>query len=124
MSRIESAIRVVVQYSEAFNRHDAEGILRLLCEDCVLEGSHPPPDGSRCSGREEAAAFWRELFRASPDLSLEVEELFGLGLRCVLRWKRTWTDADGAKRHLRGADVFKVRNGLICEWLSYAKAQG
>jgi limonene-1,2-epoxide hydrolase len=124
MSRIESAVRVAVQYCEAFNRHDVDGILRLLSEDCIFEDSGPVLDGSRYSGREAAAAFWRELFLASPDLRLEVEELFGLGLRCVLRWKRVWSDASGAKRHLRGADILKVRNGLICEWLSYAKGQG
>lgn len=124
MSSIEPAVRLAAQYCEAFNRHDVAGILRLLSEDCVLEDSGPAPDGRRYSGREEASAFWRELFLSSPDLRLEVEELFGLGLRCVLRWKRVWSDANGAKSHLRGADTLKVRNGLICEWLSYAKLPG
>lgn len=124
MSRIEPAVRAAVQYSEAFNRHDVEGLLSLLSEDCVLEGNGPGPDGRRRTGRAAAAAFWRELFLASPDLSLEVEEVIGLGLHGVLRWSRAWTDSDGAQRRLRGADILKVRNGLICELLSYAKGEG
>jgi hypothetical protein len=124
LSRVEEAVRAVVEYTEAFNRHDVEGILRLLSEDCILEDSAPAPEGARCSGKQDLRRLWTDYFLASPDARLEVEELFGLGLRCVLRWNRVWTDADGAKRHLRGAEVFKVRNGLICEWLSYAKAQG
>jgi hypothetical protein len=129
MSRIEPAVRAAAQYCEAFNRHDVAGILRLLSEDCVLEDSvlqdgGPAPDGGRYSGREAAEGFWRGLFLASPDLRLEVEEILGLGLHCVLRWRRSWTDSDDVKRQLRGADILKVRNGLICEWLSYVKGRG
>jgi ketosteroid isomerase-like protein len=124
MSRIEPAVRAAAQYCEAFNRHDVAGILRLLSEDCVLEDYGPAPDGGLHSGREAAEAFWRGLFRASPDLRLEVEELLGLGPHCVLRWRRVWTEPDGAKRQLRGADIIKAKSGLICEWLSYAKGRG
>jgi hypothetical protein len=33
----------------------------------------------------------------------------------------TWTDDDGGRGHVRGADVMRVRNGLIAEKLSYVK---
>ena len=51
----------------------------------------------------------------------EVEEAFGLGFRCVLRWKDSWVDRDGERMQERGVDIFDVRNGSIKEQLSYMK---
>ncbi len=33
-----------------------------------------------------------------------------------MRWTYTWGDG-----HVRGVDVFKLKDGLICEKLSYMK---
>ena len=52
MSKPEEAIRVVLEFSELFNRHDAEGLRLLLGEECVLEASDPAPDGGIFRGRK------------------------------------------------------------------------
>lgn len=121
LSRVESAVRLAADYVEGFNRHDVEALVGLLSEDCVFEGFEDGPDGAALKGREAIARRWGELFCAAPDLRLEVEEVFGLGLRAVLRWRRSWTAADGQKRSLRGVELFTASQELLREIRSYAK---
>ena len=49
------------------------------------------------------------------------QEIFGLGERCVMRWRYSWVDTAGERGHVRGVDIFRVRNGAIREKLSYVK---
>ena len=51
----------------------------------------------------------------------EIEEIFGLGMRCVARWKYSWVDAEGERGYVRGVDILRVKNGAIYERLSYIK---
>lgn len=52
----------------------------------------------------------------------DTEEMFAVGDRCVFRWNYRWVDEDGMPGHLRGIDVFRVRDGKVAEKLVYAKA--
>jgi len=121
MARVESGIRVVLAFNEAFNRHDVAGMMRLMSDDCVFENTAPAPDGTVYAGRERVTQFWQDFFRDSPQAHIEIEEIFGLGLRCVMRWRYDWVDQAGTKGHVRGVDIFQVKNGVISEKLSYVK---
>jgi steroid delta-isomerase-like uncharacterized protein len=121
LSRLESATRVVLQFNDAFNRHDVAGMMQLMSDDCVFENTAPAPDGTKVSGKEAVTRFWQDFFLASPQAHIEIEEIFGLGLRCVMRWKYDWVDETGKKGHVRGVDIFQIKNGLISEKLSYVK---
>ena len=121
MSKVESTLRIVLEFSEAFNRHDVAGMMKLMHADCVLERASPPPAGSRYAGTDAVAGVWQVYFEASPEASLAIEEIFSMGFRCVLRWK-LHGDADRPTAEgLRGVDIFEVREGLIAEQLSYVK---
>lgn len=121
MSRIESATRIVLEFNDAFNRHDVAGMMRLMSDDCVFENTDPAPDGAVYSGKEVVTRFWENFFRESPNARIEIEEIFGFGMRCVMRWRYEWMDAAGNKGHVRGVDIFQVRDGFICEKFSYVK---
>jgi predicted SnoaL-like aldol condensation-catalyzing enzyme len=121
MSKLESAIRVVLEFNEAFNRHDFADMMQLTSDDCIFENTDPAPDGSVCSGKEAVTRFWQNFFRESPQAHIEIEEIFGFGERCIMRWKYSWVDTGEKKGHIRGVDIFRVRNGLINEKLSYVK---
>lgn len=123
MSRIESAMRVVLAFNEAFNRHDVAGMMQLVSDDCLFESSAPAPDGAVYRGKEAMTQFWQAFFRHSPEARMEIEEIFGLGMRCVMRWRYHWTSPAGEKRYVRGVDICQVKNGLICEKLSYVKSE-
>lgn len=117
----ESATDRVRQFNDAFNRHDVAGMMHLMSDDCIFENTAPAPDGTRYAGKAAVTAFWQEFFQASPHAHIEIEELVGLDERCVMRWRYTWVDGAGRQGHVRGVDIFKVRDGAICEKLSYVK---
>jgi len=121
LSRLESAMRVVLKFNEAFNRHDVAGMMQLMSDDCVFENTHPAPDGAVYSGKKVVDQFWQDFFCESPHAHIEIEDIFGLGFRCIMRWRYDWVELAGKKGHVRGVDIFQVKNDLICEKLSYVK---
>ena len=123
MSKLESAVRAVIDFNEAFNRHDVAGMMNLMSDDCVCEETFPAPDGTVVSGKEAIGELFQDFFRESPQAHIEIEEIFGMGFRCIMRWRYDWVDASGKQGHVRGIDIFKLKDGLICEKLSYAKGK-
>lgn len=116
MAKLESGIRLVLQFNEAFNRHDVSGMMQLMSEDCVFENTDPAPDGTVYSGKEAVTQFWQDFFCKAPQAHIDIEEIFGMGSRCVMRWKYSWGEG-----HVRGVDVFNLKDGLISEKFSYVK---
>jgi ketosteroid isomerase-like protein len=92
-------------------------MMALMTDDCVFENTSPSPDGERYAGQAAVRAFWARFFEESPGARFEAEELFAGGDRCVVRWTYRWGD-DG---HVRGVDVFRVRDGKVAEKLAYVK---
>ena len=115
------AIQTVIRFNEALDRSDVDEMMRLMTAECVFENTYPPPDGRRYVGQAEVRAFWEEFFRSSTGARIEIEEIFALGERCVMRWTYHWVGADGAAGHIRGVDLYKLEGGRIAEKLSYVK---
>ena len=121
LSKLEAAMRIVLDFNEAFNRHDVSRMMQLMSDDCVFENTDPAPDGTVYSGKDAVTQFWKDFFQESPQAHIDIEEIFGLGNHCIMRWKYNWVDAAGQKGHVRGVDIFQIREGLIAEKLSYVK---
>jgi predicted SnoaL-like aldol condensation-catalyzing enzyme len=121
MSKLESSTLIVLEFNEAFNRHNVADMMRLMSDDCVFENTSPAPDGTVYSGKIAVTNFWQDFFRESPQAHIAIEEIFGFGERCIMRWRYSWVDTAGEKGHVRGVDIFRVRDGSICEKLSYVK---
>ena len=121
MAKIESAMRIVLDFNEAFNRHDVAGMMQRMSDDCMFENTHPAPDGTVYSGKQAVTQFWIDFFHESPQARIDIEDIFGMGNRCVMRWKYHWTDANVNTGHVRGVDIFQVRDDLIIEKFSYVK---
>lgn len=121
LSQLEEPIRIVLAFNDALNRHDVAGMMQLMTEDCVFENTNPPPEGSMYSGKAAVTQFWQDFFQQSPHAHIEIEEIFGVGARCVMRWRYEWVDRSGRQGHVRGVDLYQVRDNLICEKLSYVK---
>lgn len=116
MSKMETGMRIVLEFNDAFNQHDVQGMMKFMSEDCVFENTNPAPDGTIYSGKAAVTQFWQDFFRESPNAHIDIEEIFGMGMHCIMRWKYTWGDG-----HVRGVDIFKIEEGLIREKLSYVK---
>ena len=115
-----STVAAVERFNEAFNRHDVDGVMDCMTDDCVFENTRPAPDGTRLEGAEVVRRYWEEFFARSPDARFETEEVFAAGDRCVVRWRYRWV-REGKAGHVRGVDLFRVRDGKISEKLSYVK---
>jgi len=123
MSKIESAIRIILDFNKAFNQHDLASMSQLLSDDCVFEYPDPAPDGTIYSGKEEIAGFWEHSLQESPQAQIKIEDIYGFGERCMMHWRYEWIDATGNQRHIRGLDICQVKDGLITEILSYVKGK-
>lgn len=109
-------LAVIDHFNEVFNQHDVDAVMSMFTDDCVFENTSPFPDGTRYEGQEAVRAFWSEFFAASPNAHFDAEEIFAAGDRCVVRWRYSWGDG-----HIRGVDVFTVRDGKVAAKLSYVK---
>jgi steroid delta-isomerase-like uncharacterized protein len=116
-----STVEVINRFNDAFNRHDIQGVMTLMTDDCLFDNTYPPPDGERFAGQEAVRRFWEEFFRSSPDAVFKAEEMFAYEDRCVIRWRYEWTGTDGQSEHIRGVDVLRVRDGKVAEKLAYVK---
>jgi hypothetical protein len=83
----------------------------------------PALKGRGFSGEEEITRYWENFYQGNPDVQFKIEEIFGLGKRCIIRWRSEWLDQAGEKDQVRGADIIKVEDGKICEMFSYTKVR-
>lgn len=111
---------VVDRFNQAFNRHEPEVLASLLTDDTVFEDTSPAPDGKRIEGKAAVVAFWRDWFERNPDAQFEAEEVIVTGDRAVVRWIYRKT-RNGQPWHLRGVDLFKIRDGKVAAKLAYVK---
>jgi ketosteroid isomerase-like protein len=113
-------LAAIERFNAAFNRHDVDSLMQCMTADCVFEDTRPAPDGTRLVGVTAVRAFWEEFFVRSPRARFETEDLFAAGDRGVVQWIYHWV-RDGKAGHVRGVDVFRVRDGKVAEKCAYVK---
>ncbi len=116
----KSTLAAVERFNAAFNRHDVDAVMAAMTEDCIFENTNPAPDGTIYKGAAEVRAYWERFFKNNPDAYFEAEEIIATGDRCVVRWIYRKTK-DGQPWHLKGVDIFKVKDGKVAEKLAYVK---
>lgn len=109
------ALAAVDRFEAAFAAKNVDAVMAAMTGDCVFE-STTPPDGTRHVGAAAVRAFWEEFFAEPGVQEFTPESRLDAGDHVVVRWRYTWLEG-----HVRGIDVFQVRNGLIKEKLSYVK---
>jgi ketosteroid isomerase-like protein len=118
-TRVQSTSAVteaLLAFSGAIASRDIDIIMAAMTEDCVWEHNHPAPDGERAEGQAAVRAMMEASFRAYPTVRFEGEDMIVSGDRVVVPWNAVW---DGG--HVRGVDLFRVRDGKVAEKLSYVK---
>ena len=109
-------IEVVEAFGDAWADHDLDAALGLVDRRLRLRCHRPGPrrDAPRWSELPSERA-WEAIFSDATS-RFEPEETFAAGDRVVQLWRYSW---DGG--HVRGVDVFRVRDGKVAEKLSYVK---
>ena len=117
----EQATRTAINnFNEAFNRHGADALAAFLTEDTVFEDTSPAPDGRRIDGKTAVVDFWRGWFARNSDAHFDAEEIIVSGNRAVVLWVYRKV-RNGQPWHIRGVDVFTVRDGKVAAKLAYVK---
>lgn len=109
------SLAIVDEFCAAWGAHDLDATLGLVTDDCVFESTEPGPDGTRYQGRHALRSAWQPILDDG-DARFEAEETFAMADRVVQRWRYSW-----AGGHVRGVDIFRTRDGLVAEKLSYVK---
>ena len=108
------------KFNDAFNRHDADGVAALLTDDTIFEDTSPAPDGRRVEGKAAVADFWRAWFAKNADAHFDAEDVIVSGNRATVLWIYRKI-RNGQPWHVRGVDVFTVRDGKVAAKLAYVK---
>ena len=117
----EQATRSTIErFNQVFNRHEADGLAALLTEDTVFEDTSPAPDGRRIEGKAAVVEFWRGWFARNSDAHFEAEEVIVSRDRATVLWVYHKM-RNGQPWHLRGVDVFTVRDGKVAAKFAYVK---
>jgi uncharacterized protein (TIGR03086 family) len=111
----------LTRFNAAFGAADLDAVMALVTDDCVFEATGPAPDGHRHEGAEAVRKAWADVFDSTRDLRFTEEDSFVHGDRATVLWRFDWSNEDGSPGHVRGVDAIRIRDGRVCEKLSYVK---
>lgn len=114
-------LAVIERFNAAFNAHDVDAVMALMTDDVLFENTQPPPDGERLVGQAAVRGFWERFFAGSPHAHFTTEDIFAGGDRAAVGWRYTWRDSAGVEGHIRGVDLFRIRDGKVAEKRAYVK---
>jgi len=110
---------VIARFNDAFNRHDVEAVMWLMTEDVVFENT----SGGRFEGQGAVRAVLDRAFELMSSGWFETERTIALGDQVVVLWGYTYDKQNPERGQIRGADIFRVRDGRVAEKLSYVKSK-
>ena len=112
----------VDRFLEPWNRHDVDGALALMTDDCVWEVTRGrEPHGTLYTGRADVRAAIVQAFKALPDVNYQpVRNSFGEN-HVVVELLVTGTLGDGSKARFHACDILTLRDGSIAAKRSYRK---
>jgi len=112
---------LVTRFTEAFNEDDLDEVMSLMTEDAIYDEY----DGRRHSGKAAIRAAFEPQFRGDYGrIRFRTEDLFvdAPGGKALVRW-RCEIEKGGRTRFWRGLDILHVKDGLVFEKHTYAKAE-
>ena len=110
---------VIARFNDAFNRHDVKAVMELMTDDVLFENT----GGGRFEGQEAVGAILARAFELMSNGWFETEEIIALGDRVVVLWAYVFDKQNPEGGRIRGADIFRVCDGLVAEKLSYVKSE-
>ena len=116
-------IATLQAFADAWNRHDADALMRFMTEDCVFEASAGSEVcGAAYVGSDAVKLAFSDVWKTFPDAQWRSARHFVCGDRGVSEWTFTGTRADGSGvMEVNGCDVFMFRDGKIAVKNSYRK---
>ena len=114
MSDHKATWKLLEEFAQAFNRHDLDGVMSRMTDDCVfLTAAGPEPEGVRIEGQEAVRASFAKVIADMPDVQWNNPVHTIDGDRAVTEWRFTCTNPDGSKKDVEGLDMFRLKDGKI-----------
>ena len=115
-------VRVLEAMFDAFNRHDADGVVACMTEDCVFETvAGDAVYGTRIEGRDAVRAAFVDVWAAMPDARWEVSRHSATGDLGVSEWVFSGTRGDGTRIEAEGCDLFAFKDGKAAHKRAFRK---
>lgn len=115
-------IRLLVNFNDAWNRHDIEALMNCMADECVFYGvAGPDLMGRTFSGRDEVRKGFALAWETFPDASWKEGEHFVSGDRGISESTFRGTASDGTRIEARMVDVFTFKDGKIAVKNAYRK---
>ena len=98
MSDDQATWQLLEDFAQAFNKHDLDGVMSRMTDDCVfLTAAGPEPEGVRSEGQEAVRAAFAKAIADMPDVQWNDPVHIISGDRAVTEWRFTCTMPDGTK---------------------------
>jgi ketosteroid isomerase-like protein len=114
----EDTLGTVVRFNEAFNRKDVAAVMEMMSNDVIFENT----SGGRFAGQEAVRAVLDRAFQLMSRGWFETEEVIALGDRVVVLWSYAFDNEHPERGHIRGVDIFLVRQDRVAGKSSYVKS--
>ena len=117
-----SDAKLLQELFNAFNRHDLEGVLACMTEDCVFEGAAGPEAfGARFVGHDAVGAAFEGVWKTFPDVQWANDKHFAADGLGVSQWTLVGTREDGKRIEADGVDLFTFRDGKVATKKAFRK---
>ena len=104
----------LAQFSAAWNRHDIDGLMGFMCDDCVFQtAAGPDAYGTRHAGIDAVRAAFESAWINVPDAQWLNDRHFVDGDFGVSEWTFVGTATDGSRIETDGVDIFTFKDGKI-----------
>ncbi|MFZ0013270.1 MAG: nuclear transport factor 2 family protein [Acidimicrobiia bacterium] len=116
-------LNILERHTDAWNRHDLEGLMTLFADDCTFEASGGDEVfGRRYQGRAAVRQAFADVLDSMPDAHWGGDRHHVLAPDYgVSEWTLSATTPDGGRLEVNGCDFLTVSDGKIVTKNSYRK---
>lgn len=120
----DDAVSLMQEFSNAWNAHDIDALIRLVTSDCVFDtAAGPTSSGSRHVGHAALRVAFSAIWEAMPDAEWADATHVAFGDRGFSEWTfRGTRKSDGVRVEARGIDVFRFQDGRIAHKDTFRKS--
>lgn len=115
--------KIMIQWSEAWNRHDLDEVMELFHENAVFENW----TGGSARGKENLRAAWTPWFKNHGGFRFVTEQFIIVEdeQKVIWQWYLDWPSMEkgyeGKPERRRGADIIRFQDGKVIEKITYSK---
>jgi ketosteroid isomerase-like protein len=114
--------QLLVTLFEAFNRHDADGVMACMTDDIVFDTAvGPEMFGRRIVGTGDVKAAFEKVWADMPDVSWICTAHHVFGDRGLSEWIFRGTTASGTRIEAEGCDLFTFSGEKLARKSAFRK---